>query len=92
MYTTSEALPRPVRVWLHYLSLFKWMLDSMLINALGDGFGFTDTKSNYEILSEYSIQDTDRGVGIAVIATFTIVFRLIFYTRLVTAFTGSRKG
>ena len=69
------------------------MLDSMLINALGDGFGFTDTKSNSELLlSEYSIQDTDRGVGIAVIATFIIVFRLIFYTRLVTAFTGSRKG
>eukprot|EP01035_Chromulina_nebulosa_P004705 gene4705-6422_t len=68
------------------------MLDSMLINALGDGYGFTSTDTNSEIMAKYSIQDTDRGVGIAVIATFTIVFRTIFYTRLVTAFTGSRKG
>lgn len=80
------------RVWMHYLSLFKWMLDSMLINALGDGYGYTATSDNAQVLANYSIQDTDRGVGIAVVAAFVIVFRVVFYCRLVTAFTGARKG
>ena len=58
------------RVWMHYLSLFKWMLDSMLINALGNGYGYTATADNAQVLENYSIQDTDRGVGIAVIAAY----------------------
>ena len=71
--------------------MFKWMLDSMLINAF-DGIAFTPDLTNAEIMTAYSIQSTDRGVGVAVIAAFTIFFRLVFYYRLVTAFTGSRKG
>jgi hypothetical protein len=71
--------------------MFKWMLDSMLINAF-DGFAFTPLATNAQVMEAYSIQDTDRGVGIAVMCAFTIFFRLVFYHRLVTAFTGSRKG
>ena len=77
---------------MHYLSMFKWMLDSMLINAFSDGYGVTSQETNAQVLSSYSIQDTDRGVGVAVIVAFTIFFRLVFYARLVTAFTGTRKG
>lgn len=80
------------RVWLNYLSLFKWMLDSMLINAFSDGNATTQDETNEQVLAHYSLQDQSRGVGVAVIAAFAIFFRIVFYTRLVTGFTGTRKG
>ena len=68
------------------------MLDSMLINAFSGGFGYTLDISNADVMSQYSIAHVDRGVGLAVICAFIVGLRFLFYYRLVTAFTGGRKG
>lgn len=77
-------------IWLHYLSLFKYGYDSMAVNAFKH-YVTSDTQTNEEILQLYSIDGVDRGTGVGVLWLFTIVFRCVFYYRLVTRFSGSRK-
>lgn len=77
-------------IWLHYLSLFKYGYDSMVVNAFKH-YVHSDSLTNEEILHMYSVDGVDRGTGIGVLWLFTIAFRCVFYYRLVTRFSGSRK-
>ena len=76
-------------IYLHYLSLFKYAYDSLLIN------GFTDVTSanmdNEDILKYFSVDGVNRGDGVAILWGFIIFFRILFWWRLTTAFNGSRK-
>lgn len=77
-------------IWLHYMSLFKYAYDSMIVNAFKDHVS-NDEMTNNEILHYYSVDGVNRGLGIGVLWGWIIVFRFIFYYRLVSAFSGSRK-
>lgn len=77
-------------IYLHYMSLFKYAYDALLVNAF-ENTVTTSTANNAEILDRYSINDTNRWTGVGVLIGWIIFYRLIFYYRLVTAFNGSRK-
>jgi hypothetical protein len=72
------------------MSIFKYAYDSFLVNAFQNTVE-TSTHTNAEVLSQYSINDTNRWTGIGVLLGWVIFYRLIFYCRLVTTFNGSRK-
>eukprot|EP01031_Cornospumella_fuschlensis_P040015 gene40015-48752_t len=78
-------------LWLHYLSLFKYGYDSMAVNILKYHFSIPDVMSNADVLEYCSVNGQNRGLGVGVLWAWVLVFRLIFYGRLVTAFNGSRK-
>jgi ABC-type multidrug transport system permease subunit len=78
-------------IWLHYLSLFKYGLDSSVVNA----FQYvveTDDATNSQIMSNLSVDGINRGTGVGVLWIFVLAFRFVFYNRLITNFSGSRKG
>lgn len=77
-------------LWLHYSSLLKYAYDSMMVNAFKDRVT-TDEFTNAQILHRYSVNGVNVGLGIGVLWGWLIVFRLVFYYRLITAFNGSRK-
>lgn len=77
-------------LWLHYSSLFKYAYDSMIVNAFTD-HASTDTLTNDQILEFYSVDGTPRGQGVGILWAWLFFFRIIFYYRLITAFSGSRK-
>ena len=77
-------------IWLHYLSLFKYAYDSMVVNAF-KGYVETDEFTNAQILENLSENGVNRGTGIGVLWLFIVFFRVVFYYRLVTRFSGSRK-
>jgi hypothetical protein len=79
------------RIWLNYLSLFKWGYESMMVNALRNYVSYPGA-TNEQVLTDYSMQGIDRGRGIGVLIAFTVFFRLFFWYRLVSAFNGSRKS
>lgn len=77
-------------IWLHYLSLFKYGYDSMIVNATKDII-VTPEYTNEEVLELYSVEGVNKGTGVGVLWLFIIFFRLVFYYRLLTVFNGSRK-
>ena len=77
-------------IWLNYLSLFKYAYESMIVNAFKNLVS-TDDMTNQQILESYSVEGINRGQGIGILWAWIIFYRLLFYFRLVTAFTGSRK-
>jgi len=86
-------------IWLHYLSLFKYSLESFLVNSMQgyvsfseqDAAGNTVFVTNHDVLDQYSLVGVNKGTGVGVMWLFTIFFRLVFWYRLVTRFNGSRK-
>lgn len=86
-------------IWLHYLSLFKYSLESFLVNSIQgyvsfselDAAGNTVFVTNHDVLDQYSLVGINKGTGVGVMWLFTIFFRLVFWYRLVTRFNGSRK-
>jgi len=86
-------------IWLHYLSLFKYSLDSLLVNSFEgyvtydvmDASGKTIHMNNHDVLDQYSLVGVNKGTGVGVLWLFSIFFRLVFWYRLVTRFNGSRK-
>jgi len=81
-------------IWLHYLSLFKYAFDSLLINDLygatveSNGITILD---NEAVLKLFSVHGINYGRGVGVLWLFIIFFRVVFWYRLKTAFNGSRK-
>jgi len=81
-------------IYLHYLSLFKYAFDSLIINDL---HGVTVVENGYTILDNnallklYSVDNISYGRGVGVLWLFIIFFRTVFWYRLSTAFNGSRK-
>lgn len=92
-FIKSGDIPR-YWLWLHYSSLFKYAYDAMIINAFRDHGTFTLGNvyySNNDVLRYYSVHSANRGMGVGILWAWLLVFRLVFYYRLTTAFTGSRK-
>jgi len=81
-------------IWLHYLSLFKYAFDSLIINDLHgvtveeNGVTILDNEAVLKMFDKNGINYA-RGVGI--LWLFIIAFRVVFWYRLKTAFNGSRK-
>jgi hypothetical protein len=75
-------------IWINYLSLFKYTYESMIVNAFTDVN--TETLTNKQVMSEYSVAGVNKFTGIGVLILFVIFFRVVFYYRLVTAFNGQR--
>lgn len=76
--------------WLHYLSLFKYSYESMVINVLAHKME-TPTSTNEELLIMFSVNDISKWRGVGVLLGFSIFYRLIFYYVLMTKFNGRRK-
>ena len=76
--------------WLHYLSLFKYSYESMVINVL-DQKMVTPTSTNEELLVMFSVNGISKWRGIGVLLGFSVFYRLIFYAILMTKFNGQRK-
>ena len=77
--------------WLHYLSLFKYSYESMVINVLAHKIE-TPTSTNEELLIMFSVNDMSKWRGIGVLLGFSIFYRLLFYVILMTKFNGRRKN
>jgi len=98
LFITSGDIPS-YWIWLHYLSLFKYSLESFLVNSMQgyvsfseqDAAGNTVFVTNHDVLDQYSLVGVNKGTGVGVMWLFTIFFRLVFWYRLVTCFNGSRK-
>ena len=76
--------------WLHYLSLFKYSYESMVINILAHKIE-TPTSTNEEILIRFSVNNVSKWRGVGVLLGFSIFYRIIFYIILMTRFNGRRK-
>jgi hypothetical protein len=61
----------------------------MIVNAFKDQVS-TPTLSNAQVLHRYSVNGVNVGLGIGVLWGWILFFRLIFYYRLQSAFSGSR--
>jgi ABC-type multidrug transport system permease subunit len=76
--------------WLHYLSLFKYAYESMVINILL-GKIETPTSTNEEIMIRFSVNNVSKWRGIGVLLGYSIFYRFIFYVVLVKYYNGRRK-
>lgn len=76
-------------IYLHYLSLFKYSYDSMVVNTFEDTV--TATLTNQQVREFFGVDGINKGQGVGVLWLFIVFFRLVFYYKLVTAFNGSRK-
>ena len=97
---SSLSPPHPDRsipdywIYLHYLSLFKYAFDSLIVNDLtgvtvvSNGVTIMDHDA---VLDYFSVKGIDRGRGIWCLWLFIIGFRAVFMWRLKTAFSGVRK-
>ena len=95
MYLMCGDIPSKVNIpvwweWLHYISLYKYSYETVIINALRDKI-VTPTRSNEEIMSYYSLTDISKWRGVAVLIGFTISHRIIIYCVLVKYYTDRRK-
>jgi len=78
--------------WLHYLSLFTFSFESMVVSFLTSGAGIsTQYSSTNDLLVNYSVDGVDRWRGIGVLIGYTVFYRIIFYIMLITRFNGQRK-
>lgn len=100
-FISRSEIP-PYWIWLHYMSLFKYAFDSMIVNAFkGDkSLNFSGaeimvdgvyTVTNEEVLNIFGVSNTNRWTGLGILFGWVIFYRLVFYYRLITAFNGSRK-
>ena len=78
-------------IWLYYLSLFNYAYDAFLVNAFKFGEVTNPGMSNNDVLIRYSVNGVNRGLGIGILWAFVLLFRCIFYYRLLSAFNGSRR-
>jgi len=81
-------------IWLHYLSLFKYAFDSLIVNDLNGVVvkaAGAVVMDHDQVLDYFSVKGIDRGRGIWCLWLFILGFRLIFCYRLRTAFSGQRK-
>lgn len=76
--------------WLHYLSLFKFSYESMIINILLTKIE-TPTRTNEEIMIAYSVNDVSKWRGIGVLLGYSVFYRFIFYVVLMKHYNGRRK-
>ena len=77
-------------IWLHYMSIFKYAYESLVVNILENQIT-TPTSSNFQLLTEYSVEGVSRWRGVGVLIGWSIVYRLIFYLVLINNFNGRRK-
>lgn len=93
-FIRGEDIPK-YWYWLYYSSLFKFAYDSMMVNGLKDHAIFeaslAPNNTNEDVLKYYSVDGVNMGLGIGILWGWIIFYRLIFYYRLVTAFSGARK-
>ena len=95
MYLMCGDIPSKANIpvwweWLHYISLYKYSYETVIINALRNKI-VTPTRSNEEIMSYYSLTDVSKWRGILVLIGFTISHRIIIYFVLVKYYTDRRK-
>lgn len=77
-------------IYFHYMSLFKYGIDSQLVNGL-QGYASTPTETNEQVLKRYSVDGLSKWQGLGILIAWFLFYRSIFYYRLITAFNGSRK-
>lgn len=78
-------------IYLHYLSLFKYAFDSLIINDLTNVTLHDPPMSNSDLLSYLSMNDISYGRGVGILWLFMVAFRIVFWYKLTTSFNGSRK-
>lgn len=78
-------------IFLHYLSLFKYGVDSEIVNGFL-GYAETDSKTNKQILKEYGVEDVNKWTGLGVLLAFIVFFRVVFYYTFTTKYNGKRKS
>lgn len=78
-------------IWLHYMSLFKYAFESLIINDLHNYTIPSLNLSNQDVLKLFDMDGINYGRGVGVLWLFIIFFRLVFWYRLTTAFNGSRS-
>jgi ATP-binding cassette, subfamily G (WHITE), member 2 len=88
-FITRDDIP-DYWIYFHYLSFFKYGIDSQLVNGL-QGYARTPTKTNEQVLEEFSVNGMSKWQGLGILIAWTLFYRSIFYYRLITAFNGSRK-
>ena len=76
--------------WLHYLSLFKYSYESMIINVLQNKIE-TPTRTNEEIMMVYSLENVSKWRGIGVMLGYSLCYRFVLYVLLVKYYNGRRK-
>ena len=76
--------------WLHYLSLFKFSYESMIINILLTKIE-TPTRTNEQIMIAYSVNNVSKWRGIGVLLGYSVFYRFIFYVVLMKYYNGRRK-
>ena len=72
------------------MSLAKYAYESMVVNALKHHV-HTATQSNAEVMQSLCMEDVRRDTGLVVLWASILLFRVLFYRRLVTRYTGARK-
>jgi len=77
-------------IYFHYMSLFKYGLDSQIVNAFKNNIS-NSMESNAQILASFSENNVDRWTGVGILIAWALFYRGIFYYRLITAFNGSKK-
>ena len=81
----------PWWIWIHYLSLFKYAYDSMIINAI-KGHVSVPGMTESELLDYFSVDGFTKWRGVGVLICFICVYRFITYLVLITKHNGSRKA
>lgn len=79
----------PWWIWLHYMSIFKYAYESMVVNILLDKVT-TPTSSNEQIMINFSCDGINRWTGAGVLLGWALFYRLIFYYVLMKNFNGRR--
>jgi hypothetical protein len=72
-------------IWLHYLSLFKYGLDSSLVNAFKVHLT-TDDMDNDSLLDSLGVAGIDRGTGTIILLSFFFSVVSIFFLVIVAGF------
>lgn len=95
MYLFSGRLPTQRNIpiwwkWLHYMSLFKYSYESMIINSMENKIE-TPTRTNQEIMMSYSVDGVSKWRGIGVLLAFSLCCRFLIYKLLVKYHNGRRK-
>lgn len=75
-------------IWLYNISLFHWCFDPLFINGLSHT-SYNNITSN-DILERYGLQNQSKWLGIGILILFNLLFRIGFYYRLITKYSGLR--
>ena len=78
--------------WLHYLSLFTYSFETMVINFISGGPISTLTSTTDDLLKYYSVDGISRWRGIGCLLGFAVFYRFCFYLILIRSYNGQRKA